>query len=201
VVFSQPSEAADFNGRFRKVGVVVQSPRISTTYGRSFFELVPKCQEMKFINTICKPTTDHQEEIRLMPLENDVMIIVGSFTSANTKRLTEISRDLNPRTYQVQSADDIQGEWLAGARNIGISAGASTPIESSIQWSNASVRSSRIPHEILSLIRQFLAIWQSDSPSCYRESSRRQSGMRFTMIQDIMWPTSDSAKKGLKSNH
>jgi len=127
VVFAHPSEVAAFKDRFRKVGVVVQSTQDIDNVRQIVFELLLKCQEMKFINTICKPTTDHQEEIRRMPQENDVMIIVGSFTSANTKRLTEISRELNPRTYQVQSAEGIQGAWLAGAKSIGVSAGASTP--------------------------------------------------------------------------
>ena len=62
-----------------------------------------------------------------MPLENDVMIIVGSRTSANTCRLTEISRSLNPRSYQVESAAGLEPGWFAGAATVGISAGASTP--------------------------------------------------------------------------
>ena len=62
-----------------------------------------------------------------MPLCNDVMIIVGSFTSANTTRLTQIAAGLNPNTYQVQSAEELQREWFSGAQRVGISAGASTP--------------------------------------------------------------------------
>jgi 4-hydroxy-3-methylbut-2-en-1-yl diphosphate reductase len=62
-----------------------------------------------------------------MPVENDVMIIVGSFTSANTKRMTEISRTFNPRTYQVTGPDELQPEWFDCAETIGIHAGASTP--------------------------------------------------------------------------
>lgn len=127
VVFAHPEEVIRFKGRFRKVGVVVQSTQDIENVRKILYELVLKCQEMKFINTICKPTTDHQEEIRIMPLENDVMIIVGSFTSANTKRLTEISTELNARTYQVQSAGDIRGEWFEGVQSVGVSAGASTP--------------------------------------------------------------------------
>ena len=62
-----------------------------------------------------------------MPNENDVMIIVGSFTSANTCRMTELSRIRNERTYQVESADDLQESWFDGAELVGIHAGASTP--------------------------------------------------------------------------
>jgi len=82
---------------------------------------------MKYFDTICKPTKLYQAEIRTMPKENDVMIIVGSFTSANTKRLTEISRSLNPNSYQVQCGGNVKKEWFDDFETIGVTAGASTP--------------------------------------------------------------------------
>lgn len=127
LVIAHPDEVVQYRGRLKKIGVVVQSTQDIENVRKIMNELIPRCQEIKFINTICMPTTDHQEEIRMMPLENDVMIIVGSFTSANTKRLTEISSELNPKTFQVQAADDIQREWFEGAESVGVSAGASTP--------------------------------------------------------------------------
>jgi 4-hydroxy-3-methylbut-2-enyl diphosphate reductase len=126
IVVSNPEEAKAIS-RIRKMGVVVQSTQNIDNVSRIISQLVYKCREMKFINTICGPTIAHQNEIRKMPLENDVMIIVGSFTSANTCRLTQISRELNPRTYQVETADDVKAEWFENAESVGISAGASTP--------------------------------------------------------------------------
>ena len=55
------------------------------------------------------------------------MIIIGSFTSANSKRLTELSLDRNINSYQVTCADDLNEEWFIGKSSVGISAGASTP--------------------------------------------------------------------------
>ena len=55
------------------------------------------------------------------------MIIIGSFTSANTCRLTTISKELNPNTYQVESAQDVKSVWFHGVNSVGVSAGASTP--------------------------------------------------------------------------
>ena len=55
------------------------------------------------------------------------MIIVGSFTSANTKRLHEVSLSLNPRSYMVENANDIQESWFDMAESVGVSAGASSP--------------------------------------------------------------------------
>ncbi|MEW6363060.1 MAG: 4-hydroxy-3-methylbut-2-enyl diphosphate reductase [Acidobacteriota bacterium] len=127
VVFASPQEVRDHRGAYKKLGIVVQSTQDIENVRRIVAELVTKTAELRFFNTICKPTKDHQEEIRTMPVANDVMVIVGSFTSANTMRLTKISRSLNPRTYQVQSAEDLKAEWFEGVRSVGVSAGASTP--------------------------------------------------------------------------
>lgn len=127
IVIAKPEEVDIKIGRMKKIGVVVQSTQNSENVQNIMARLVGKCQELKFFNTICGPTTIHQNEIRTMPLENEVMIIVGSFTSANTKRLTAISQSLNPRTYQVESAANLNPSWFEGVQTVGVSAGASTP--------------------------------------------------------------------------
>ncbi|MDD5254820.1 MAG: 4-hydroxy-3-methylbut-2-enyl diphosphate reductase [Candidatus Omnitrophica bacterium] len=111
----------------KKAAVVVQS----TQNAHKVIPLVEKIQklagELKFFNTICRPTRVKQEEIRRMPLENDVMIVIGSKTSANTRRLYEISKNLNGRTYWVESKKAIKADWFKNARSVGVTAGASTP--------------------------------------------------------------------------
>jgi len=83
--------------------------------------------ELKFFNTICNPTRTKQAEIEQMPKENDCMIVIGSKNSANTKRLYEISRSLNRRSYWVSSKEELKKAWFKNAHSIGITAGASTP--------------------------------------------------------------------------
>jgi len=55
------------------------------------------------------------------------MIIIGSFTSANSKRLTSLSKDLNNNTFQVTDEKDLDEKWFKDCNTVGISAGASTP--------------------------------------------------------------------------
>ena len=56
------------------------------------------------------------------------MIVIGSFTSANSKRLAELSLERNKNTYQVTNATEIDVSWFKKTINsVGVSAGASTP--------------------------------------------------------------------------
>ena len=81
------------------------------------------------MNTICFPTKRNQEQIKLLAETSDVMIIIGSFTSANSKRLTQLALERNHNSYQVTCADDVRKEWFENVNQVGISAGASTPDE------------------------------------------------------------------------
>jgi 4-hydroxy-3-methylbut-2-enyl diphosphate reductase len=107
--------------------VVVQSTQQIEKALKIVKILETRIPELKFFNTICLPTRIKQEEIKTLPLKNDVIIVIGSKKSANSKRLYEISRSLNKRTYWVQSKDEIKPWWLKKAKTVGITSGASTP--------------------------------------------------------------------------
>jgi 4-hydroxy-3-methylbut-2-enyl diphosphate reductase len=113
--------------KFKKACVVVQSTQNIEKVDRIIKGLRPLAQELKFFNTICKPTAIRQEEARCLPLKNELMIIIGSRSSANTKRLYEISKRLNPDSHWIESINGLKEEWLKGVKTVGISAGASTP--------------------------------------------------------------------------
>jgi len=115
----------------KKAGVVVQSTQNLERTTAIVEFLKRHISEVKFYDTICKPTRMKQKEIRDMPLKNDIMIIIGSKKSANTKRLYQISESLNKQSYWVQSKDEIKDEikpeWFQDARSVGVMSGASTP--------------------------------------------------------------------------
>ena len=111
----------------KRAAVVVQSTQNLEKVLKIVDILKTHIKDLTFCNTICNPTKIKQEEIKHMPLKNDVMLIIGSKNSANTKRLYEISCSLNPRSFWIQSKNQVKSSWFRNARSVGITAGASTP--------------------------------------------------------------------------
>jgi 4-hydroxy-3-methylbut-2-en-1-yl diphosphate reductase len=112
-----------------RAGLVVQSTQKEENVQAIVDALSPHIRELEVCNTICKATTTRQQEIKILPAESDVVLVIGSRSSANTKRLYQIAHDLNPRSYWIQSKHDIDRSWFEGAASVGITAGASTPQE------------------------------------------------------------------------
>ena len=55
------------------------------------------------------------------------MIVIGGFNSANTCRLAELCREIQPNTHHIETASEIDDTWFQGVATVGITAGASTP--------------------------------------------------------------------------
>ena len=126
IIISSPSEANKLR-KMKKVGVVSQSTQMIENVQEIINILMEKVFDLHFVNTICYPTKRNHEQIKLLAIENDVMIIIGSFTSANSKRLAELSSERNNNSYQVTCAAGLKNEWFKNKNSVGISAGASTP--------------------------------------------------------------------------
>jgi len=76
---------------------------------------------------ICYATQNRQDAVKLISAKVDVLIVVGSPTSSNSNRLAELARKLGTPGYMVDSADDLQPQWLVNCRRVGLTAGASAP--------------------------------------------------------------------------
>ena len=126
IIVSNPKEAKELR-RFKKAGAVSQSTQMIENVQLILNILVQKVFDFRFINTICFPTKRNHEQIKELSINCDLMIIIGSFTSANSKRLTELALQRNKETYQVTGKEDLKKEWFLNVKNVGISAGASTP--------------------------------------------------------------------------
>ncbi|EFE97664.1 4-hydroxy-3-methylbut-2-enyl diphosphate reductase [Serratia odorifera] len=76
---------------------------------------------------ICYATTNRQEAVRNLAGDADVVLVVGSKNSSNSNRLAELAQRVGKPAYLIDSAADIQEQWLKNASNIGVTAGASAP--------------------------------------------------------------------------
>jgi 4-hydroxy-3-methylbut-2-enyl diphosphate reductase len=76
---------------------------------------------------ICYATTNRQQAVRAIASRSDLVLVAGSKNSSNSVRLVETAERAGTSAYLVDSAEDIQLGWLAGASTIGIAAGASAP--------------------------------------------------------------------------
>jgi len=113
----------------KKAAVVVQSTQDVQRALKIRGILEKRIEDLRFFNTICAPTRVKQKEIRTLPKENDLVIVIGSRKSANTKRLFQIARSINKNTYWVKNKNEVKRHWFKNAKSVGITAGASTPFE------------------------------------------------------------------------
>ena len=126
IIISTPEEALKMR-KIKKGGVVSQSTQDIENVQNIINIIMTKVFDLHFINTICYPTKRNHEQIKEIAKLNDIMIIIGSFTSANSKRLTQLSLAINSFSYQVTDSHDLDALWFKNKDKIGISAGASTP--------------------------------------------------------------------------
>jgi len=76
---------------------------------------------------ICYATENRQTAVKEVASEADLLLVVGSDNSSNSKRLTEVARNLGTSSHLIDSFRDIQAAWLEGVKTIALTAGASAP--------------------------------------------------------------------------
>lgn len=127
IVLDGPEITARTLRGIKRAGVVVQSTQNLAMVQEVVKKLRGLVKDLEFHNTICRPTTKKQKDILSIAGENDVMIIIGSRTSANTRRLYELSKSLNRRTHWISGKAELKRTWFRNADSVGVGAGASTP--------------------------------------------------------------------------
>jgi (E)-4-hydroxy-3-methyl-but-2-enyl pyrophosphate reductase len=112
-----------------RMGVVFQTTHAIGHVQEIVGALLKRGKEVRVFNTLCGATTSMQKTAVELAPQVEAMVIVGGRQSANTAQLSEVCRKVNPRVFQVESAEEIEEQWFAGMARIGVSAGASTPDE------------------------------------------------------------------------
>lgn len=76
---------------------------------------------------ICYATQNRQDAIKVIAPRSDVVLVIGSQTSSNTKSLRQVAETLGARAYLIGGREDITDAMLAGAATVGVTSGASAP--------------------------------------------------------------------------
>ena len=120
-----------------KVAVIAQTTCIGADFERVVGALCLRHKEVRAVNTICNDTEERQADARALAREVDAVVVVGGKNSANTRHLAEICREIQPRTWHVETEAELRPEWFDECRTVGLSAGASTPdwvVEGVANW-------------------------------------------------------------------
>jgi 4-hydroxy-3-methylbut-2-enyl diphosphate reductase len=76
---------------------------------------------------ICYATENRQTAVKHVASDADLLLVVGSDNSSNSKRLVEVARSLGTSAHLIDSSKNIQEHWLQGVNTIALTAGASAP--------------------------------------------------------------------------
>ena len=118
-------------GDHPRVGVAAQTTQ-AVEKVRHLVELIRRRlpqSEVRFIDTVCKPTKQRQSSAVEMARQADVVIVVGGKSSNNTRELVKTCERFCASVHHVQTEADVRAEWFAAAGIVGLTAGTSTPDE------------------------------------------------------------------------
>ena len=76
---------------------------------------------------ICYATQNRQNAVKALSKEVDLVLVVGAQNSSNSVRLLEVAETTGVKARRIESAAELDPEWLEEVRNVGITAGASEP--------------------------------------------------------------------------
>jgi len=117
---------------YKKIGIISQTTQAKDKFFRIIGEILERnhnIREVHIFNTICLDTSNRQEEVKRLAGAVDTLLVIGSRMSANTKRLLQLGRRVNKKTFLVEHDNAGLDKVLKNARDVGIISGASAP-----QW-------------------------------------------------------------------
>jgi 4-hydroxy-3-methylbut-2-enyl diphosphate reductase len=130
-VIQEPEEVRTYPSE--SLGIVCQTtvPDRLVRRIRAAIALKNPDAEVRFVDTVCRPTKQRQRSLERLLNEVDAMVVVGGKNSNNTRELVALCQERGVPALHVQGAADLKREWFAGIEVLGLTAGTST-LESTI---------------------------------------------------------------------
>ncbi len=114
------------------LGIISQTTQIQRTLiefvGQLIATLASRSSEIRFINTLCRIVQRRQEATIRLAKRSQIMIVIGGYNSANTRRLAEACSQI-VETHLIETANDLDDAWFTEKESVGITGGTSTPDE------------------------------------------------------------------------
>ncbi len=113
----------------KKVGYITQTTLSLDDTAEIITALKERFPEIKgpAKDDICYATQNRQNAVKALSKEVDLVLVVGAQNSSNSVRLLEVAEATGVRARRIESAAELDPEWLEEVRNVGITAGASAP--------------------------------------------------------------------------
>jgi len=104
----------------------------TTIKAKTFFDTAEAIKtktddEVQIVNTICSATRDRQDAARALAGEVDAFYIIGGRHSSNSRKLLAVCEEQCPKSFLIETEEEINPQDLIGAQRVGLTAGASTP--------------------------------------------------------------------------
>jgi len=127
VVVSSQEEVSSLPDRSR-YGIISQTTQ-PIELVLAIFNLIRRSHpdsEVRFVDTVCKPTKDRQSALWRLIAEADAIVVVGGKTSNNTRQLADTCRAACKMVFHIERADELKADWFAKIDTVGLTAGTST---------------------------------------------------------------------------
>ncbi len=110
-----------------KIALITQTTRGVKAFEQVSNRMKELYPDIRIVNTICDATDRRQHAIHELAPRMDMVLVIGSLSSGNSRRLRDIAQGHCSKSYLIDSPEDIDWSWFDGCQKVGITAGASTP--------------------------------------------------------------------------
>ena len=130
VLIKSPADVDRLDVSPHEKGVILTQTTLSQDDTKGLVEaLLRRCPQLELppSDDICYATQNRQTAVKDIAERIDLLLVVGSRNSSNSRRLTEVAESRGVESYLIDGPDDIDAGWLAGRRSVGVTSGASAP--------------------------------------------------------------------------
>lgn len=127
IIIEKEKDIINLKEKRKPLAVIAQTTQNPENVKKIIRKLKNKFKEVKFYNTLCPTVQNYQRGVKKLTSKVDLVLIVGSKTSANTKRLVEIAKTSEKPVYHIENTKQLNKKWLKNIQKVGLATGTSTP--------------------------------------------------------------------------